>query len=146
MPSRRVRAALIAAATIASSAQFSRALIFYSTPDPTFNNSAPTGTLANSGWQWEASWRNSFLATPISTHAFIGAHHIDQSENAVGSAWNFNGVDYTITADINIPGTDLNVYTVDGTFPTYPLIWDTSLDGTEQNKTAVMIGRGTDRG
>jgi len=34
-----------------------QAMIFYSTADPNYNTTAPTGMLANSGWQWVGVWR-----------------------------------------------------------------------------------------
>ena len=33
-----------------------RAVIFFSTSDPLFNTTAPTGGLAGSGWQWTGFW------------------------------------------------------------------------------------------
>lgn len=139
----RTYAAAILATAIAPVA--ARAVIFTSTGDPNYNTTAPTGTYANSGWQWQGDF-GGFTGTPISTHYFITAQHIGATNSIT-----FNNVTYSTTAlpdnspYLNI-GPDLRLWRISGTFPTYAPIWDTTVDGTEKNRLAVVIGRGTERG
>jgi hypothetical protein len=113
------------------------AVIFYSTSDPTHNTTAPTGDLANSGWQWTGFW-GGFNGTTISPNQFITATHVGGS---VGQSFTFNGVSYRTTGVVN--NGDLAVWTVEGTFSTYaPIMETTPVSGA----SAVIIGRGTQRG
>ncbi len=114
------------------------AVIFASTGDSTFNTTAPTGPLANSGWQYQGQW-GSFLGTPVSPNHFVTAKHIGGS---IGDAFTYNGISYTTTA-VHNNGTDLNVWEVSGTFSTYAPLYHS---GNEAGKSAVIFGRGTQRG
>lgn len=103
------------------------------------NKSAPTGTYANSGWQWQGKW-NGFLGTPIAPNYFITAGHVG---GAVGGTFTLNGVNYTTTEFKDDPNSDLRIWKISGTFKTYaPLYKGTS----ETGKTVVIFGRGTQRG
>jgi hypothetical protein len=104
------------------------------------NKSAPTGTEANSGWQWEGNWAGGFVGTPIAPHYFMSASHLGGS---VGGAIYFHGKNYTTTAAYDDPSTDLKIYKINGTFPTYAPLYSLS---SEVGKTAVVYGRGTGRG
>jgi hypothetical protein len=130
-----------------------RAVIFYSTGDPTHNqNTAPGGPLAGSGWQYQGYF-GSFLGTAISPKHFITAAHVGTSPTFVSKSF-FNGggsdVIYTVDGTFNgglgyrnIPGTDLRVFQITGTFPAYaPLYTNTD----EVGKGLVVVGRGTQRG
>lgn len=115
------------------------AIVFYSTPDPGHNTSPPTGTLADSGWQWQGNW-GGFLGTPIGPHHFITAQHVGGS---VGDSFTLSGVSYTTTAFHNAPNCDLRIVEVGGTFPT----WAPLHRGTDEvGKTLVVFGRGLGRG
>jgi len=103
------------------------------------NTAAPNGALANSGWQWEGQW-GAFMGTPISKNYFITAEHIG---GTVGNAFLFNGRRYYTTATYDDPQSDLQIYHIQGRFDTWaPLLTDYS----DINKTAVIFGRGTQRG
>src|SRR5688572_15162061 len=68
------RAAAIAASLgLASTA---RAVVFHSTGDPAFNTTAPTGTLANSGWQYQVDVAGTFLGTAVGPNHLLTAAHI----------------------------------------------------------------------
>src|SRR5438132_267871 len=71
-----------------------RAVIFYSSADPTMNTTAPTGTLAGSGWQYEGQWVG-FTGTPVAPNYFLTAKHVG---GVVGSQFNFNGINYNTVA------------------------------------------------
>jgi len=114
------------------------AVIFASTGDPTFNTTAPTGALAGSGWQYQGQW-GSFLGTPVSPNHFVTAKHVGGS---IGDTFTYNGMSYTTTA-VHNNGTDLNVWEVSGTFSTYAPLYNS---GNEAGKSAVIFGRGTQRG
>lgn len=116
-----------------------RAIIFDSTGDPTFNTTAPGGVLANSGWQYEGQWLG-FLGTPIAPQYFITAAHVGGS---VGDVFTFGGIQYTTTAMFNSPNSDLRIWQVSGTFPTFAPLYTGS---DEVGKSLVVFGRGTQRG
>jgi hypothetical protein len=115
-----------------------RAVILFDDPDPPANRIAPTGALAGSGWQYQGQW-GVFLGTPISPHFFLSAAHIGRA----GSAFSYNGVDYSPVAYFNQPGSDLMLWRVAETFPSFAPLYTA---GVEKNQHLVVIGRGTDRG
>ena len=115
------------------------AVIFVSTGDPTFNTTAPTGALQDSGWQYEGQW-GSFLGTAISADCFVTAKHVGGN---VGDSFVFGGVSYTTTASYASPSSDLQIWRVNGTFSTYASIYRSS---DETGQGLVDIGRGTQRG
>ncbi|MEA2709264.1 MAG: hypothetical protein QOF78_1865, partial [Phycisphaerales bacterium] len=105
----------------------------------TRNTSAPTGTNANSGWQWQGHWGGGFVGTPIAPQYFITAEHID---GAKGQAIYWNGKNYTTTAQYDDPLTDLRIFKISGTFSSYAPIYTGS---SETGKRAMVFGRGTTR-
>lgn len=103
------------------------------------NTKAPTGSLANSGWQWSGAW-GQFSGTAISRQYFITAGHVGGN---VGDAFLLNGKSYTTIATYNDPQTDLQMWRIDGTFPSWaPLYKSTS----EAERGVMIFGRGTARG
>lgn len=116
------------------------AVLFYSTDDPAYNTQPPTGSLTNSGWQWQGLW-GGVLGTAIAPHYFIAAEHVG---GTVGSdVFIYRGVTYTTSAVFDDPETDLRIWRVCGTLPDYaPLYTDTN----EVGRGLVVIGRGTLRG
>jgi hypothetical protein len=118
--------------------QEASAVIFYSTGDTTYNTTAPSGGLADSGWQWMGAW-GGVTGTPISPNQFITATHVGGS---IGDQFVYGGVSYTTTGVAKNSG-DLSVWTVSGTFSTYaPILTTTPSIGA----SAVIMGRGTQRG
>jgi hypothetical protein len=116
-----------------------RAVIFYSTGDPSYNTNAPTGALTNSGWQYQGAW-SVFNGTVISSNAFITAKHVG---GAVGDPFTFQGLQYTTTASFESPDSDLRIWRVGRQFPIFaPLYTRTN----ENGKNLVVIGRGSERG
>jgi PKD repeat protein len=126
-------------ASVALSLPSSYAILFKSTADPTYNTTAPSGTLTNSGWQYEGSW-GSFLGTPVAPLFFIAAHHIG---GTTGDVFVLNGFTYHTTAVFDDPNSDLRMWQVAETFPSYAPLY-TSVD--EVGKHYVVFGRGTQRG
>lgn len=114
------------------------AVILFDTGDPGVNTSAPTGTLAGSGWQYEGDW-GSFLGTPISPSFFISAAHIGMA----GSGLSFGDTTYPVVGSYSLPGSDLLVWKVAGTFPTFAPLY---IQRNEVGQHLVVIGRGTQRG
>ena len=115
-----------------------RAIILLNTSDPTANTSAPTGTLAGSGWQYEGIF-GAFLGTPIAPNFFLTAKHIGQA----GSVFTFQGTTYTIVSYFFDPASDLAIWQVAEPFPYFAPLY-TKSDEVGQN--LVAIGRGTQRG
>ncbi len=130
------------------------AIIFFDTGDPAHNReTAPTGQLANSGWQFQGEYKE-FLGTMISPRHFITASHIGRRPTTfVQKSW-FSGEAgdrvYYINPNFNngngswdIPGSDLRIFEVYGQFPAYAPLYTTS---DEAGRQVVMIGRGRSRG
>ena len=116
-----------------------RAVLFEATGDPTYNTNAPTGSLTNSGWQYEGQW-GAYLGTPIAPTFFLAAQHIGGSP---GQPFVFNGITYTTVTNFDDPSTDLRIWQVGETFPSYAPLYTPS---NEVSKLCVVIGRGTQRG
>lgn len=145
-------AVLVVAGLITANAITVRAVLFQSTGDPTYNTNAPSGSLTNSGWQYEGIWDTSyalfgydfpagnFLGTPIAPQFFISATHIFGSTNNV---FVFNGVTYHPVAQYTTFNSDLSIWQVAETFPYYAPLYTSS---DETNSPVVVFGRGTDRG
>jgi hypothetical protein len=103
------------------------------------NVTPPTGTLTNSGWQWQGRWRN-FLGTAISRRFFITAEHVGGN---VGEPFILNGVSYNTIASYDDPNTDLQVWKVDKDFPSWAGLYKKDREG---ERGVVIYGRGTARG
>jgi PKD repeat protein len=116
-----------------------RAVLFEATGDPTYNTNAPTGSLTNSGWEYEGQW-GVYLGTPIAPTFFLAAQHIGGSP---GQPFVFNGFTYTTVTNFDDPSTDLRIWQVGETFPYYAPVYTGS---SEVGKLCVVIGRGTQRG
>lgn len=124
------------------------AIMFYDSGSASYNNTAPTGAYANSGWQYEGYF-GSFLGTKIAPSYFITAQHIGVNSNTFSDL--VTSTTYNVDTNANggvgyydIAGTDLRVYHITGgTFPTYATIYS----GTAASTAAfVDIGRGGPRG
>ncbi len=130
-----------------------KAVLFYDTSDPTHNATAPTGTYANSGWQYEGYF-GSYMGTMISPTLFITAQHFGVNSSTFSYDSVFSGtatVNYSINTAANggvgywdIANTDLRIYQIaSGTFSTYaPIYTGTNEVGTD----FTVTGRGTQRG
>jgi hypothetical protein len=119
--------------------RFAPAVVFISTADPNYNTTAPTGPLAGSGWELQGRW-GAFLGTPVAPNFFLTAEHIG---GAVGDKFTFGGVNYVTKAFFDDPNSDLRLWQIDGTFPTYAPLYDQS---DEVGKSLVVFGRGKQRG
>jgi hypothetical protein len=114
-------------------------LIFESTGDTNYNTTAPSGVLTNSGWQYEGMWGN-YLGTPVAPQFFIVANHVGGTTNDV---FIFNGLAYHPIAAFKTFDSDLTIWQVRETFPSYAPLYTAS---DETNKHLVVFGRGTQRG
>lgn len=103
------------------------------------NKSAPSGSYANSGWQWTGNW-GGFLGVPIAKNYFVAASHVG---GGVGQSMTLNGKSYKVTAVYNDPNSDLNIYKTSTNFSSWAPIFTGS---NEVGKTAMLIGRGTQKG
>ncbi len=132
-------AALMCVLVLVAGATSMHAVIFKSTGDPTYNTNAPTGSLTNSGWQYEGFW-GSYLATPVAPTYFVAADHVGGS---VGDPFTLNGFTYHTVATSKDPNSDLRIWKVDATFPIYTSLYTNS---DEIGQHCVVFGRGTQRG
>ena len=128
---------LLAAGILFFTSIQSQAVVLYRTP--TRNTAAPSGTLYNSGWQWEGKW-GGFLGTPIAPNYFITAGHVG---GGVGQTFTFNYKPYTTTGMWDDPNSDLRIYKVNANFPAYAPLYTQPY---EIGKQMVVIGRGSQRG
>lgn len=117
---------------------FAPAVILYRTADPNANTTAPSNDPAASGWNYEGGW-GGFLGTPIAPHFFISARHIGQA----GGDFVYGGVHYTIVSGFADPFSDLQIWQVVQTFPSFAPLY-TNMD--EVGQRLVVIGCGTQRG
>ena len=129
---------LLTVGALLSVVRFTNGIILYRTGDPTANTTAPGGTLANSGWQYEGTFGD-YLGTPIAPHFFITAQHIGQNSDKLV----YRGANYTIVKSFDDPGTDLRIFQVVQTFSLFAPLYTRS---DEVGKHLVVIGRGTQRG
>ncbi len=113
-------------------------IILYRTGDPTANTTAATGSLLNSGWQYEGIFGD-YLGTPIAPHFFITAQHIGFNSDKLV----YRGANYTITNSFDDESTDLRIFQVAQTFSLFAPVYTGS---TEVGKHLVVIGRGKQRG
>ena len=134
--------ALFCLLALGSFATRSEAVILESTSNVTFNTTAPTGALTNSGWQYEGIWQGSYMGTTIAPTFFLAAQHVGGN---VGDPFQMNAVPflYQTVAFWDCPNSDLRVWQVANTFPRYAPLYTNS---NEVNKLCVVIGRGTQRG
>jgi dockerin type I repeat protein/trypsin len=125
----------------------SQAVVLYgfdtngTTGNPASHSTAPTGTFANSGWQYQGQF-SAFSGTAIGPHTFITAAHVAPG----GGVFTYNGNSYTITGSTTLANRDLAVVTVSGTLPYWAPIYNESTDGALTGRTLVDMGRGTQRG
>ncbi|HTH47865.1 MAG TPA: hypothetical protein VMB21_10170, partial [Candidatus Limnocylindria bacterium] len=118
-----------------------QAVVFYGTGDPTHNTAAPTGPLAGSGWQWQGIW-GGLLGTAIAPGFFITAAHVG---GGTGQTFYLNetGRNYVTVASYLSPNSDLRIWQVADTFPSFAPRYTGS---AERNQGAVVFGRGAQRG
>ena len=116
-----------------------RALIFYSTGDPAHNTTAPTGPLADGGWQFQGLWQG-LTGTPIAPGYFITAKH---AGGGVGNVFTFQGTDHITVAAFPHPVADLTIWQVSTAFPAYAPIYTGS---DEIGSLAMLFGRSPTRG
>jgi hypothetical protein len=115
------------------------ALVFYSNADLDYNTTAPAGSLTNSGWELQGAWGVN-LGTPIGPNHFITANHVGGN---VGDAFYFRGVAYTTISTTVDPVSDLRIWEVAGTFPTWAELYD---GASESGLDLMVFGRGSIRG
>jgi hypothetical protein len=114
-------------------------MVFYSTGDANYNTTAPTGALANSGWQWMGCW-GGFQGAPIDAHHFLAANHVGGN---IGDLFTFQGANYTTVASFVDSASDLRIWEVHETFPAWATIYTNS---DEVGRGLVVFGRGVTRG
>ena len=112
-------------------------IIFYYTADPSYNTTAPTGPLANSGWQWVGIW-GGFQGTAIGPHDFLAAKHVG---GTVGDPFVLQGVSYRSTAFIDARSTGTNWKYVTGFWPVPSGFFATRVSVRTQWIDSVLSGK-----
>ena len=138
---RKVKAFLIGAMIwlFAGLAPWLHAVGFYSTADTSYNTTEPTGSLANSGWQWVGSW-GGFQGAPISAHHFLAANHVGGN---VGDPFTYQGATYTTVRTFVDSASDLRIWEVREAFPNWAPLYRAS---NEIGRSLIVFGRGVTRG
>ena len=113
-------------------------VILFDTGDPNVNTTAPGGTLTDSGWQYQGDW-GGYLGTPISPRFFISAAHFGQGDTAL----HYQNVSYPVVGSYVQAGSDLIIWKVVGTFPSFAPLYTKS---NEVGQHLVVFGKGTQRG
>ena len=131
---------IIAAAVIGAQVFQSTGLtvLLLGTGDPAANTTAPTGELADSGWQYQGRFGD-FLGTAIGRNCFITAKHL----GGAGSVFTFRGVDYPVVERIDDRWSDLTIWRVAGELPAFAPLYPRE---DEAGQRLVVIGRGSERG
>ncbi|MFL6539163.1 MAG: hypothetical protein ACJ8HU_00205, partial [Chthoniobacterales bacterium] len=127
----------IAAALLTFGVVNARAVILFDTGDPNANTTAPDGTLAGSGWQYEGIF-GGFLGTPIAPRFFLSAKHVGNQGSIV-----FGTTSFPVIAQFYDPTSDLAINQVAQDLPVVAPIY---MSSDEAGKHLVVIGRGTQRG
>lgn len=99
----------------------------------------PVGTYKSSGVQFTGDWGN-FVGTAVGPHHFLTAVHVG---GGVGDEFVLNGEKYAAESVATIPGTDLALWRVKGTFRQWAQIYT---KGDEVGKEIILYGRGCQRG
>jgi len=121
-----------------------QAVILYESP--TRNTSAPSVGEGLAGWNLQGQWGN-YLGTPIAPQYFITGKHFGASTSiTVGSQTYSIDTTFNGTGHVDDPLSDLRICRITGTFSSYAPLYDASADGSEENQTLTVIGRGTQRG
>jgi len=116
-----------------------RGILFVGTDDPTHNTQPPAADLEGSGWQYLGRWGR-FLGTPVHPRYFLTAAHVG---GRAGDVFTHQGVSYVAQEGVLVPGSDLRLWRICGTFPDYaPVHRDTNVMGSPM----IWFGRGTRRG
>lgn len=102
------------------------------------NLSPPPDTARRACWELEGQW-GKFLGTPVGSHWFLTADHVG---GYVGDAFFFAGERYTAVAVEHLPGTDLALWRVSGSFPR----WASLSTRNQVGQELFIVGRGTARG
>lgn len=114
-------------------------ILFFHESDPEHNTTAPSGEFANSGWERQGEWGN-FLGTPIAPNLFITASHV---QGSVGDTFVWQGKEYATIERFDDPDSDVRIWKVCGSFAEFAPLYASR---NEVGKTAIVFGRGTQRG
>lgn len=118
-------------------------VVFHSTNGINHNVSAPTGMLANSGWQYTGELGD-FTGTAIASSAVLSARHLkDLNRAPLGTAFIYEHQSFVTTGYVGDAASDFGIWFVDGVFSNVaPLFVGTN----ELDRDVFIIGRGLERG
>lgn len=115
------------------------AIVVMGSGDPDHNTTAPTGSLAGSGWQWEGNW-GGLTATAIGPHHIITAAHVG---GGAGTGFQFQNQWYVAVSSYLLADSDLRICKVAGTLPTFAPVY---FGNAERGKGVLLVGAGGPRG
>jgi len=126
-------------AALALVAQRAEALVYCVTNAPDVHQSAPTGALANSGWQSTAPI-GIFLGTVIQSNALLTAKHLDFTNSF---SFTHEGQSHTVTGYVNDAESDFAVLFFT---PAATNIARLNIETNDVDAFVVVQGRGMERG
>lgn len=135
----RHRIALWASAAVLK-AQHSLALVYCETNAVDYHQSAPTGSLADSGWHQTVPV-DKFLGAIIFSNAMLNAKHI--WELNAGDTFTYEGSSHTVTAIVEDAESDLSVLFFTSAVTHFALL---NIETNDVSARVVLQGRGAERG
>ena len=117
-----------------------RALVYCVTNAVDYHQAAPTGALADSGWQQTVPI-DKFLGTVIHSNAMLNAQHI--WELNVGDTFTYEGAPHTVTSIVADTGSDLSVLFFTSSVTNFALL---NIETNDIGAPVVLQGRGAERG
>lgn len=121
-------------------AQRTEALVYCVTNAVDEHRIAPTGELADSGWN-ETAPINDFLGTVIYSNAMLTAKHIWRI--SVGQQFTYEGQAHTVTSKVDDAGSDFTVLFFTSAVTNFARI---NIETNDISSSVVLQGRGMERG
>lgn len=121
-------------------AQRGDALVYCVTNAVDDHMNAPTGELANSGWN-EAAPITNFMGTVIYSNAMLTAKHI--FEIAVGETFVYEGQTHMVTSKVDDAGSDFRIFFFTSAVTNFARI---NIETNDIHASVVLQGRGLERG
>lgn len=134
-----VKGAVLAIGLTFAVAGPARALVYCETNAVDYHQSAPTGALADSGWN-ESTLIGYYMGAFIQTNALLTAAHLNFWTN---TTFTFDGVLRSVTAVTNDPASDLSILFFKPGVSRVALI---NIETNDVSSLVVLQGRGWERG
>jgi hypothetical protein len=115
------------------------AVVVFEPGDGSRNSSEPTGSLANTGWQWTGRF-NSFCGVPVGPSSFLTAAHVGGN---IGDRFEWQGRRYRVVGSQTDSASDLRLWHVSGRFASNAPV---ATQDVRVGELVMILGRGATRG